>query len=119
MLLNLPEEQSKDLTPQTLCPWFGLEILEVDCDFSFRFSYFSSCMFQSLQQMSKYCLEQGIPFPKIELTEEDKENPKECYVFEDTGNPDAPVVLHFPLVNDTFKEFKHPGEYLTFAKLSV
>lgn len=70
-------------------------------------------MLQSIEQTGKYCLEQGIPFPKIELTDEDKKNPKECYVFEDKENPDTPIVLHFPLVNASFKEYKSPGEYST------
>uniref|UniRef100_A0A672TS00 PLA2c domain-containing protein n=1 Tax=Strigops habroptila TaxID=2489341 RepID=A0A672TS00_STRHB len=52
---------------------------------------------------------QGIPFPKIEISEEDRENLKECYVFEDADSPRAPTVLFFPLVNDTFKKYKAPG----------
>uniref|UniRef100_A0A8B9F0N2 Phospholipase A2 n=1 Tax=Amazona collaria TaxID=241587 RepID=A0A8B9F0N2_9PSIT len=52
---------------------------------------------------------QGIPFPKIEISEEDRENLKECYVFEDADSPQAPTVLFFPLVNDTFKKYKAPG----------
>uniref|UniRef100_A0A663LM05 Phospholipase A2 n=1 Tax=Athene cunicularia TaxID=194338 RepID=A0A663LM05_ATHCN len=41
--------------------------------------------------------------------EEDRENLKECYVFEDADSPQAPTVLFFPLVNDTFKKYKAPG----------
>uniref|UniRef100_A0A8C6YY10 Phospholipase A2 n=1 Tax=Nothoprocta perdicaria TaxID=30464 RepID=A0A8C6YY10_NOTPE len=51
----------------------------------------------------------GIPFPKIEISEEDRENLKECYVFEDAESPHAPTVLFFPLVNDTFQKYKAPG----------
>uniref|UniRef100_A0A672TPR5 Phospholipase A2 n=1 Tax=Strigops habroptila TaxID=2489341 RepID=A0A672TPR5_STRHB len=56
-----------------------------------------------------YISGQGIPFPKIEISEEDRENLKECYVFEDADSPRAPTVLFFPLVNDTFKKYKAPG----------
>ncbi|XP_075008546.1 cytosolic phospholipase A2 epsilon-like [Calonectris borealis] len=62
-----------------------------------------------LDQIAKYISGQGIPFPKIEISEEDRENLKECYVFEDAGSPRAPTVLFFPLVNDTFVKYKAPG----------
>ncbi|NXU42003.1 PA24E phospholipase, partial [Drymodes brunneopygia] len=62
-----------------------------------------------LDQIAKYFSEQEIPFPKIEISEEDRENLKECYVFEEADSPKAPTVLFFPLVNDTFKKYKAPG----------
>ncbi|NXE64037.1 PA24E phospholipase, partial [Calcarius ornatus] len=62
-----------------------------------------------LDQIAKYFSEQEIPFPKIEISEEDRENLKECYVFEEADSPQAPTVLFFPLVNDTFKTYKAPG----------
>ncbi|TRZ26299.1 hypothetical protein HGM15179_000911 [Zosterops borbonicus] len=62
-----------------------------------------------LDQIAKYFSEQEIPFPKIEISEEDRENLKECYVFEEADSPRAPTVLFFPLVNDTFKKYKAPG----------
>ncbi|NXK59138.1 PA24E phospholipase, partial [Sylvietta virens] len=34
---------------------------------------------------------------------------QECYVFEEADSPQAPTVLFFPLVNDTFKKYKAPG----------
>ncbi|XP_067414245.1 cytosolic phospholipase A2 epsilon-like [Emydura macquarii macquarii] len=62
-----------------------------------------------LDLISKYFSEQGVPFPKINISEEDRKNLKECYVFEDAESPRAPIVLFFPLVNDTFKKYKAPG----------
>lgn len=62
-----------------------------------------------LDQIAKYISGQGIPFPKIEISDEDRENLKECYVFEDADSPQVPTVLFFPLVNDTFKNYKAPG----------
>lgn len=31
-------------------------------------------------------------------------------MFEDADSPQGPTVLFFPLVNDTFKKYKAPGE---------
>uniref|UniRef100_A0A8C3GEJ2 Phospholipase A2 n=1 Tax=Cairina moschata TaxID=8855 RepID=A0A8C3GEJ2_CAIMO len=58
---------------------------------------------------TSYFLKQGIPFPKIHLSEEEKKNLKECYIFEDAETPEAPTVVFFPLVNDTFRKYKEPG----------
>ncbi|NWH76713.1 PA24B phospholipase, partial [Piaya cayana] len=66
-------------------------------------------VFKQLEMTYKYCKIQKIPFPKVEISKEEEENPKECYVFSDAEDPRAPIVIHFPLVNDTFKEFKEPG----------
>lgn len=35
---------------------------------------------------------------------------KECYIFKHPTDLFCPVILHFPLVNNKFKEFKAPGE---------
>ncbi|XP_048340563.1 cytosolic phospholipase A2 epsilon-like [Sphaerodactylus townsendi] len=63
-----------------------------------------------LEEACKFYSEQGIPFPNVVLTEEDKKNPKECYYFNQTGSPECPQVLFFPLVNDTFQHYRAPGE---------
>ncbi|NXF79043.1 PA24E phospholipase, partial [Sclerurus mexicanus] len=60
-----------------------------------------------LDLFSEYCLEHGIPFPSTELSQEDREHLKECYVFED--NLEAPVLAYFPLVCDTFQKYKAPN----------
>uniref|UniRef100_A0A663LPR6 Phospholipase A2 n=1 Tax=Athene cunicularia TaxID=194338 RepID=A0A663LPR6_ATHCN len=54
-----------------------------------------------------YCLEHGIPFPSTELSQEDREHLKECYVFEDSL--EAPILAYFPLVCDTFQKYKAPN----------
>ncbi|XP_042302341.1 cytosolic phospholipase A2 epsilon-like [Sceloporus undulatus] len=61
-----------------------------------------------LKQSCKYYAEQGIPFPKI-VPKEDDNHLKECYLFEDAENMDAPILLFFPQVNDTFRYYKAPG----------
>uniref|UniRef100_A0A8C8SXP1 Phospholipase A2 n=1 Tax=Pelusios castaneus TaxID=367368 RepID=A0A8C8SXP1_9SAUR len=60
-------------------------------------------------KLSFYFSEQGIPFPRIDISKEDRKNLKECYVFEDAHDTRVPTVLFFPLVNDTFKKYKAPG----------
>uniref|UniRef100_A0A8C5IUD6 Phospholipase A2 n=1 Tax=Junco hyemalis TaxID=40217 RepID=A0A8C5IUD6_JUNHY len=64
---------------------------------------------QSLDKACKYYSEQKIPFPTISLTDEDKKNLKECYIFQDSDLPGCPIVIFLPLVNDTFQEYKAPG----------
>lgn len=73
-------------------------------------------MIQALDQTCKYCSEQGILFPKVDLSEEDRKNLKECYLFEGTETPGAPVLLFFPLINDTFQKYKAPGKKSSMLK---
>uniref|UniRef100_A0A8C2YD40 Phospholipase A2 n=1 Tax=Coturnix japonica TaxID=93934 RepID=A0A8C2YD40_COTJA len=80
---------------------------DVDVILSFNFSW--EAPFEVLELTQQYCEEREIPFPKIKVSEEDEKKPKECYVFVDDDNPKAPIVLHFPLVNDTFQKYKGPG----------
>uniref|UniRef100_A0A8C3KF65 Phospholipase A2 n=1 Tax=Calidris pygmaea TaxID=425635 RepID=A0A8C3KF65_9CHAR len=60
-----------------------------------------------LDLFSEYCLEHGIPFPGTDLSQEDREHLKECYVFKDSL--EAPIVAYFPLVCDTFQKYKAPN----------
>jgi len=75
-----------------------------------------SVILQVLEKACKYCSEQKIPFPKISLTDEDKKNLKECYLFQDSDLPGCPIVIFLPLVNDTFREYKAPGKLQVVAK---
>ncbi|KFW89297.1 Cytosolic phospholipase A2 epsilon, partial [Phalacrocorax carbo] len=78
-------------------------------DVVLHLNYSSGSQTSPLEEASKYFLKQGIPFPKIHLSEEEKKNLKECYIFEDTETPEAPTVVFFPLVNNTFRKYKKPG----------
>ncbi|KAF5925524.1 hypothetical protein HPG69_001971 [Diceros bicornis minor] len=62
-----------------------------------------------MKQTCEYCTTQNIPFPKYELQEEEEEKLKECYLMENPQEPDAPIVIFFPLINDTFQKYKAPG----------
>ncbi|KAM6335847.1 cytosolic phospholipase A2 epsilon-like [Podargus strigoides] len=72
-------------------------------------SYTTGSHTSALDKAYKYYSEQNIPFPKISLTDEDKKNLKECYIFHDPDLPGCPIVIFLPLVNDTFREYKAPG----------
>ncbi|NWS72013.1 PA24E phospholipase, partial [Crotophaga sulcirostris] len=78
-------------------------------DVVLHLNYSSGSQTLPLEEASKYFIKQGIPFPKIHLSEEEKKNLKECYIFEDAETPEAPTVVFFPLVNDTFRKYKEPG----------
>ncbi|XP_048188503.1 cytosolic phospholipase A2 delta [Perognathus longimembris pacificus] len=78
-------------------------------DLILSFNYSLDSPFQALQQMELYCRAQGLPFPRLELSPEDQRQPGECHLFSDPACPQAPVLLHFPLVNASFRDFSAPG----------
>ena len=51
----------------------------------------------------------NVPFPDIDPTVVDREGLKECYIFENPTDPRCPIVMHFVLVNITFRDEKFPG----------
>uniref|UniRef100_A0A8B9IIS6 Phospholipase A2 n=1 Tax=Anser cygnoides TaxID=8845 RepID=A0A8B9IIS6_ANSCY len=79
-------------------------------DVILHLNYSAGSQILALDQTCKYCSEQGILFPKVDLSEEDRKNLKECYLFEGTESPGAPILLFFPLINDTFQKYKAPGQ---------
>ncbi|XP_034516993.1 cytosolic phospholipase A2 zeta isoform X2 [Ailuropoda melanoleuca] len=78
-------------------------------DLILSFDYSLEAPFEVLQMTEKYCLDRGIPFPRIEVLPEDLEEPRECYLFTEAEDPRSPIVLHFPLVNRTFRTHLAPG----------
>ncbi|NXI80583.1 PA24E phospholipase, partial [Rhipidura dahli] len=87
-------------------------------DVVLHLNYSSGSQTSPLEEASKYFKKQGIPFPKIHMSEEEKKNLKECYIFEDTETPEAPTVVFFPLVNDSFRKYKEPGVERSPAELA-
>ncbi|XP_053239516.1 cytosolic phospholipase A2 epsilon-like [Podarcis raffonei] len=73
-------------------------------------SYSAGSQTLPLEQACKYYIQQGIPFPHVVLTEEDKKHLKECYYFDQSDVLGCPILVFFPLVNDTFRYYKAPGE---------
>uniref|UniRef100_A0A803W434 Phospholipase A2 n=1 Tax=Ficedula albicollis TaxID=59894 RepID=A0A803W434_FICAL len=51
----------------------------------------------------------GIPFPTKVPDDQETPHLKECYIVGDKESPETPIVIFFPLVNDTFREYKAPG----------
>ncbi|KAJ7344801.1 hypothetical protein JRQ81_000751 [Phrynocephalus forsythii] len=78
-------------------------------DVILHLNYSGGSQTRNLDQFLAYATQQGIPFPKVEISEEDRKNLKECYMFEDSDNAEAPIVLFFPLINDTFRKYEAPG----------
>ncbi|XP_068110407.1 cytosolic phospholipase A2 delta-like isoform X2 [Hyperolius riggenbachi] len=78
-------------------------------DLILAFDYGLEDKFKTLVGTQSYCTDHNLAFPKIEVSEEDRSNPKECYAFSGDESTKCPVILHFPLVNCTFKKYKEPG----------
>ncbi|XP_026939806.1 cytosolic phospholipase A2 delta isoform X4 [Sagmatias obliquidens] len=72
---------------------------------------------QVLQQTELDCRARGLPFPRVEPSPQDRRQPWECHLFSDPTCPDAPVVLHFPLVNASFRDHSAPGVQRSPAEL--
>ena len=51
---------------------------------------------QTLKGATKYAAATGHPFPKVDFTELDSNQPRSYYVFEEKGKP---TVIHIPLFN--------------------
>ncbi|KAK3538091.1 hypothetical protein QTP70_029185 [Hemibagrus guttatus] len=64
---------------------------------------------RAIKETQQYCTVHKLPFPNIDFSKYKSQPKREVYVFEDENNPDAPIVIHFPLVNVSFKEYKSPG----------
>uniref|UniRef100_A0A452U3C4 PLA2c domain-containing protein n=1 Tax=Ursus maritimus TaxID=29073 RepID=A0A452U3C4_URSMA len=84
-----------------------------DVDLVLSLDYNLEGAFQQLQLLGRLCQEQGIPFPPISPSPEEQRQPRECHLFLDPDCPDAPAVLHFPLVDDSFRHYSAPGEPLS------
>ncbi|XP_062946135.1 cytosolic phospholipase A2 delta [Cynocephalus volans] len=119
------------LTPQEpqLCLVDAGYFINTSCPSMFRrgrrldlilsFDYSLSSPFQVLQQTELYCRTQGLPFPRVEPSPQDLRQPRECYLFSDPTCPEAPVLLHFPLVNASFKDYSAPGVQRSPAELQA
>ncbi|XP_060139000.1 cytosolic phospholipase A2 epsilon [Zootoca vivipara] len=81
---------------------------ERKADVIIHLNYSAGSQLLPLEQSCKYCAEQGIPFPKAVIHEDDK-HLKECYLFDNAENPEAPILVFFPQVNDSFRYYKAPG----------
>ncbi|XP_071368771.1 cytosolic phospholipase A2 zeta-like [Centroberyx affinis] len=82
---------------------------EADLIISLSYSWDPGHNLNVIQKTATYCKNHKIPFPNADFASLETEPDKEFYIFEDKENPKAPIVLHLPLVNVTYKKFKAPG----------
>ncbi|NXV86212.1 PA24E phospholipase, partial [Calonectris borealis] len=78
-------------------------------DVILHFNYSSGSQTGPLKEASKYFAKQGIPFPTKVPDDQETPHLKECYILGDKESPETPIVIFFPLVNDTFRDYKAPG----------
>ncbi|XP_078419415.1 cytosolic phospholipase A2 zeta-like [Cetorhinus maximus] len=89
---------------------FPLALRSPRCiDVILSFSFSRGSPFRVLKTTEEYCTKHNVPFPKIDVADILENSLQECYVFMDEKNPDIPIVIHFPLTNATFKDYKSPG----------
>ncbi|KAL9969386.1 hypothetical protein ACROYT_G021596 [Oculina patagonica] len=85
---------------------------DVDIYLSFDFSAREKddvLSFQELLLAEEWARKNNFKFPPINAMEQFWEDGlKEYYVFSDPNDPTCPVVIHFPLINKTFKEQSTP-----------
>ncbi|XP_058949865.2 cytosolic phospholipase A2 isoform X1 [Pocillopora verrucosa] len=110
--------------PPLLRPQRNVDIF-LSFDFSAR-EKDNELSFNELYLAEKWAKANNLKFPPINAKEQlETDGIKEYYVFTDPADPTCPVVVHFPLVNKTFKEQSKPGvprktaEEKEFAKFSV
>ncbi|XP_025027885.1 cytosolic phospholipase A2 epsilon-like [Python bivittatus] len=101
----------------TSCP--PLLRLERKVDLIVHLSYSAGSQTLPLEEACKYYTEQGIPFPNVVLTDEDRKHLKECYYFNQSETPGCPILVFFPLVNDTFQHYSAPGEKRCEANMAA
>ncbi|WAR30357.1 PA24A-like protein [Mya arenaria] len=93
--------------PLLLRPQRGVDII-LSFDFSARKSD-TTPPFKELLLAAEWASLNNVPFPKIDPSVVDREGLKECYVFENKHDPRCPIVMHFVLVNITFRDYIKPG----------
>ena len=66
----------------------------------------------------QWAKDNGLSFPQIKGNPviEDP-NIRECYIFEDKADITCPTILHFPLVNKTFRSYLKPGKNILYVYL--
>lgn len=103
--------QNLAFTPQTFPVKFNFGQIQSDSCMFWWLVLSSYCANQPLKEASKYFAKQGIPFPTKVPDDQETPHVKECYIVGDKESPETPIVIFFPLVNDTFREYKAPGKF--------
>ncbi|XP_044291834.1 cytosolic phospholipase A2 epsilon-like [Varanus komodoensis] len=82
---------------------------ERNVDLIIHLNYSTGSQLEALIEASEYFSEQGIPFPKNVPSKEEEKELKECYLIGEQEGAEIPLVLLFPLVASSFREYKAPG----------
>ncbi|XP_068747619.1 cytosolic phospholipase A2-like [Montipora capricornis] len=66
--------------------------------------------FKNIKLAEDWAKRNGLLFPPIDADEQyERDGIKECYVFKHPTDPACPIVLHFVLINKTYRDFIRPG----------
>jgi phospholipase A2 len=78
-------------------------------------------LFQEILLAEQWARLNHMPFPPVakQVARFEKEPIKELYVFKDDNDEYCPVILHFVILNKTFKQFKAPGMLKSNAKYYI
>ncbi|XP_026111344.1 cytosolic phospholipase A2 gamma-like [Carassius auratus] len=77
-------------------PYFSVLRKERDIDLIISLDFSEADSFTTVTQTAEMCKKLKIPFPEVNITNEDVKKPKAFYVFK---GKDAPTVIHIPLFN--------------------
>ncbi|XP_055014497.1 cytosolic phospholipase A2 zeta-like [Boleophthalmus pectinirostris] len=100
-----PDTFPNDLTPSDL----NLELRLADVVIVLSYSWDPDNVFKVLQKTCEFCEERKVPFPSVNFSHFLSQPQREVYECQDPDAPAAPVVLHLPLVNASFRDHKAPG----------
>ncbi|PFX14688.1 Cytosolic phospholipase A2, partial [Stylophora pistillata] len=94
--------------PLLIRPQRGCDVL-LSFDFSSREREIEM-PFEELLLAEEWARKNRLKFPPINAKEQYEEHGlKEFYVFSDPNDPECPVVIHFVLMNGSFKDYSRPG----------
>ncbi|XP_056314895.1 uncharacterized protein zmp:0000000629 [Danio aesculapii] len=79
-------------------PYFSVLRTERNVDLIISLDFSEGDPFLTVKEAAEACSKLKIPFPPINLLDEDIKNPKDFYVFKSTDKK-APTVIHIPLFN--------------------
>ncbi|KAK2562311.1 Cytosolic phospholipase A2 [Acropora cervicornis] len=66
--------------------------------------------FKNIKLAEEWAKRNGLLFPPIDADEQyERDGMKECYVFKHPTDPACPIVLHFVLINKTYRDYRRPG----------
>ncbi|XP_015768685.1 PREDICTED: cytosolic phospholipase A2-like [Acropora digitifera] len=69
--------------------------------------------FKNIKLAEEWAKRNGLLFPPIDADEQyERDGMKECYVFKHPTDPACPIVLHFVLINKTYRDYRRPGEII-------